>query len=98
MPAVAFDQFHPTHGDVCDGKRVVMADGTTATIAAVRDGWLVVHEGAEYGPAHSAWQVLHQLAQIQKNAECLDGLGSDVSKRNAQQFRSLKVMIGNVVQ
>ncbi|MBD5034925.1 hypothetical protein VWT76_15620 [Xanthomonas citri pv. citri] len=98
MPAISFDQFHPTHGDVCDGKRVVMADGTTATIAAVRDGWLVVHEGAEYGPHLSAWQVLHQLARIQKITECLDGLGSDESKRNARQFRSLKVMIGNVVK
>ncbi|MCC8620423.1 hypothetical protein [Xanthomonas vesicatoria] len=98
MPAISFDQFHPMRGDVCDGKRVVMADGTTATIAAVRDGWLVVHEGAEYGPHRSAWQVLHQLARIQKITECLDVLGSDESKRNAQQFRSLKVMIGNVVQ
>ena len=69
MSAVAFDQFHPMPGDVCDGKRVLMADGTTAAIAAVTDGWLGVHGGAEYGPHRSAWQVLHELARIQQNAE-----------------------------
>jgi hypothetical protein len=69
MSAVAFDQFHPMRGDVCDGKRVLMADGTTAAIAAVTDGWIMVHEGAEYGPHRSAWQVLHELARIQQNTE-----------------------------
>jgi len=68
MSAVAFDQFHPMRGDVCDGKRVLMGDGTTAAIAAVMDGWLVIHEGAEYGPYRSAWQVMDELARIERSA------------------------------
>ncbi|KLC04049.1 hypothetical protein XP420_15680 [Xanthomonas perforans] len=75
-----------------------MADGTTAAVVAVRDGWLVVHQGAEYGPHRSAWQVLHQLARIQKITEVLGSLRSDVSQRSAQEVHSLKLMIGNVVQ
>ena len=68
MSAVAFDDFHPMRGDVCDGKRVLMADGSTAAIAAVVDGWLVIHEGSEYGPHRSAWQVLNELARIEQSA------------------------------
>jgi hypothetical protein len=68
MSTVSFDQFHPMRGDVADGKRVLMSDGSTASIAAVMDGWLVVHSGDEYGPFRSAWQVLAELARIEQSA------------------------------
>ena len=66
MTMLSVGQFNPTHGDVADGRRVQMSDGSVACLAQVSGSWLVIHGANEYGPFSSDWQVLAELSRIDR--------------------------------
>lgn len=78
MTAIAVDQLNPANGDVADGRRVLMQDGSHANIAKVGAELLVIHAGVEFGPFPSTWRVLDELARIDlslsaKNSSVIKG-------------------------
>lgn len=68
MALVTVDQLNPGSGDVTDGRRVRLADGTIASIVQLAAGFLIVRDGSELGPFNSPWAVLDALTRIDSNA------------------------------
>lgn len=65
MTVLTVEQLNPANGDVADGRRVRMCDGSVASIAQVADGLLLILTGAEFGPYSSPWRVLDELCRIE---------------------------------
>ena len=83
MTAIAVDLLNPANGDVADGRRVLMLDGSQANIARVGGDFLVVHGGKEFGPFTSTWVVLDVLARIDTELAEKKGSTQDGGDSNA---------------
>lgn len=68
MSAVTIDQLNPANGDMTDGRRVLLSDGSVASIARVAHGLLVIHAGSEFGPFASEWRVMDELCRLDSEA------------------------------
>ncbi|WP_267122689.1 hypothetical protein [Xanthomonas sacchari] len=62
------DQLNPANGDVADGRRVLLGDGSVASVAQVSGGLLLVHAGTEFGPFTSLWRLFDELCRLDGHA------------------------------